>query len=184
MTKLTTGDHAPDFSLPDAGGNTVSLADFKGKPLVLVFSRYVGCPVCQMTTVELTRAAPEFERAGAALAIVFQSGPERLAAFAQRQGQGAALLGDPEGRSYAAYGVEASLAGYLAPGNLPVLFRAVRQGFGHGAFEGRETQQPAAFVIDGNGQIRQAHYGRNITDLPDPNVLLSEARALSASQTA
>ncbi|HBG29515.1 MAG TPA: hypothetical protein DDW98_02630, partial [Gammaproteobacteria bacterium] len=64
------------------------------------------------------------------------------------------------------------------------LFRAVRQGYGHGAFEGRETQQPAAFVIDGNGQIRQAHYGRNITDLPDPNVLLSEARALGASQAA
>ncbi|HBG29516.1 MAG TPA: alkyl hydroperoxide reductase, partial [Gammaproteobacteria bacterium] len=43
-----------------------------------MFNRYVGCPVCQMTTVELTRAAPEFERAGVALAIVFQSSPERL----------------------------------------------------------------------------------------------------------
>jgi peroxiredoxin len=182
--KLNMGERAPDFSLPDAGGRTVSLADFKGKPLVLVFSRYVGCPVCQMTTVELTRAGPEFARAGAALAIVFQSSPERLAAFAQRQAQDAVLLGDPEGQVYAAYGVEASLAGYLAPGNLPVIFRAIRQGYGHGAFEGRETQQPAAFVIDGAGQIRSAHYGRNITDLPEPKVLVAEVRTLGASQAA
>ena len=77
------GDTAPDFSLPDAAGTTVSLSDFKGRPLVLVFSRYVGCPVCQMTSFELTRAAPDFDRAGAALAIVFQSSPERLSAFAR-----------------------------------------------------------------------------------------------------
>lgn len=184
MAKLIKSDHAPDFSLREAGGKTVSLADFRGKPLVLIFNRYVGCPVCQMSTIELTRAAPEFDRAGAALAIVFQSSPERLAAFAARHGQGIALLADPEGRSYAAYGVQASLAGYLAPANLPVLFRAIRQGYRHGAFEGRETQQPAAFVIDGDGVIRHAHYGRNIADLPDPKVLLSEARALSASQPA
>lgn len=184
MAKLTKSERAPDFSLPDAGGQTVSLADFKGKPLVLIFNRYVGCPVCQMSTVELVRAAREFERAGAALAIVFQSSPERLAAFAARHGQGAALLADPEGRSYAAYGVQASLAGYLAPANLPVLFRALRQGYGHGAFEGRETQLPAAFVIDGDGVIRQAHYGRNIADLPDPKALLSEARALSELRAA
>ena len=182
--QLTPGNPAPEFSLPDAGGKTVSLADFKGRPLALVFSRYVGCPVCQMTTVELTRMAPEFTRAGAALAIVFQSNPERLAAFAQRQAPGAILLGDPEGRVYAAYGVEASLAGYLAPGNLPGIFRAIRQGYGHGAFEGRETQQPAAFVIDAAGQIRQAHYGRTITDLPEPGALLAEARALGASRAA
>jgi peroxiredoxin len=180
--QLTPGNPAPDFSLPDAGGKTVSLSDFKGRPLVLVFNRYVGCPVCQMTTVELTRMAPEFERAGAALVIVFQSNPERLAAFAQRQVQGAVLLGDPEGRTYTAYGVEASLAGYLAPGNLPVIFRAIRQGYGHGAFEGRETQQPAAFVIDGAGMIRHAHYGRTITDLPEPAVLLAEAQALGAAR--
>ena len=182
--QLMPGSPAPDFSLPDAGGKTVSLGDFKGRPLVLVFSRYVGCPVCQMTSVELTRMAPDFERAGVTLAIVFQSSPERLAAFAQRQTPGAILLGDPEGRVYAAYAVEASLAGYLAPGNLPVIFRAVRQGYGHGAFEGRETQQPAAFVIDAAGRICQAHYGRTITDLPEPGVLLAEARALGASQAA
>lgn len=34
---LTIGDPAPAFSLPDANGNTVKLADFRGKKVVLYF---------------------------------------------------------------------------------------------------------------------------------------------------
>ena len=37
-TRLKLGDHAPDFSLTDQNGNTVSLADYRGKKnLVLAF---------------------------------------------------------------------------------------------------------------------------------------------------
>jgi len=40
MTKLITpGELAPDFELKDVGGNSVRLADFRGKPVVLVFLR-------------------------------------------------------------------------------------------------------------------------------------------------
>jgi peroxiredoxin len=34
------GEHAPDFTLPDAGGRPVTLADYRGnKPVVIVFYR-------------------------------------------------------------------------------------------------------------------------------------------------
>ncbi|HLP77336.1 MAG TPA: redoxin domain-containing protein, partial [Candidatus Paceibacterota bacterium] len=36
-TMLPLGTVAPDFQLPDVSGKTVSLADFKGKPLVVMF---------------------------------------------------------------------------------------------------------------------------------------------------
>ena len=36
---LAVGDKAPDFAAIDAAGATVRLADFRGKPLVLVFTR-------------------------------------------------------------------------------------------------------------------------------------------------
>ena len=39
---LTVGVTAPAFSLPDADGNTHSLADYAGKNVVLVFYRYGG----------------------------------------------------------------------------------------------------------------------------------------------
>jgi len=39
-TTLRVGERTPDFSLPDAGGQTVSLAEYRGKkPVVLVFYR-------------------------------------------------------------------------------------------------------------------------------------------------
>lgn len=43
---LQPGDPAPDFSLPDAAGNTVSLADFKGKRVVLYFYPRDNTPGC------------------------------------------------------------------------------------------------------------------------------------------
>ncbi len=39
---LSVGERAPDFTLPDLEGRTVSLADFRGHPLLLVF----GSPTC------------------------------------------------------------------------------------------------------------------------------------------
>ena len=39
-TALRVGEHAPDFTLPDAGGRPVALADYRGnKPVVIVFYR-------------------------------------------------------------------------------------------------------------------------------------------------
>src|SRR5436309_1628923 len=40
QTNLRLGERPPDFTLPDAGGRPVSLADYRGtKPVVLVFYR-------------------------------------------------------------------------------------------------------------------------------------------------
>ncbi len=39
---LAPGDQAPDFTLPDADGNSVSLSDFKGNRLVLWFFPKAG----------------------------------------------------------------------------------------------------------------------------------------------
>ncbi len=46
MTTLKPGDKAPDFISTDQNGNTVSLADFKGKKLVLYFYPRDNTPTC------------------------------------------------------------------------------------------------------------------------------------------
>ncbi len=46
MAKLTQGAHAPDFTAKDQNGNTVSLADFKGKTVILYFYPKDGTPGC------------------------------------------------------------------------------------------------------------------------------------------
>ncbi|MDT4964089.1 MAG: thioredoxin-dependent peroxiredoxin, partial [Pseudonocardiales bacterium] len=37
MTRLSPGDKAPEFTLPDADGNDVSLNDFRGRRVVVYF---------------------------------------------------------------------------------------------------------------------------------------------------
>ena len=39
---VRTGDRAPDFSLDAVGGGRVSLRDFKGRPVLLIFLRHLG----------------------------------------------------------------------------------------------------------------------------------------------
>ena len=53
MAKLSVGDQAPGFRLESVDGEMVSLEDFSGKRLVILFGRYFGCPACQLDFDEL-----------------------------------------------------------------------------------------------------------------------------------
>jgi thioredoxin-dependent peroxiredoxin len=53
MTHLTEGDKAPTFSGKDASGNKVSLADYKGKKLVLYFYPQDDTPTCTIQACNL-----------------------------------------------------------------------------------------------------------------------------------
>ena len=44
MPKLNAGDNAPEFRLPDQDGNEISLAELRGKPVVLYFFPKAGTP--------------------------------------------------------------------------------------------------------------------------------------------
>jgi peroxiredoxin Q/BCP len=39
---LKVGDRAPEFTLPATSGGQISLASFLGRPVVLVFLRWLG----------------------------------------------------------------------------------------------------------------------------------------------
>ena len=58
MTTLKVGDKAPDFKVLDEQGNTVSLADYKGKKLVVFFYPKASTPTC---TVEACNLRDNYE---------------------------------------------------------------------------------------------------------------------------
>lgn len=60
QTTLAEGSKAPSFSLPQAGGGTVSLADFAGRNLVLFFYPRAGTPGCTLEASDFSRLAPKF----------------------------------------------------------------------------------------------------------------------------
>src|SRR5882724_932161 len=66
-TMLPLGTSAPDFRLPDVSGNTVSLADFKGAPVLLVIFMCNHCPYVKHIREGLAQFARDYVPRGAAM---------------------------------------------------------------------------------------------------------------------
>jgi peroxiredoxin Q/BCP len=177
--KLRVGDRAPAVVLEALDGSRLDCRQPKG-PVVVSFARYAGCPVCQFHVGRIAAATPEFRARSCEVWMVFQSTPARLrAAIAEWQPRFRAVA-DPTAGLYEAFGVAASVPGYLHPRSLVALVRAMTAGKRHGQFEGRETQMPADFVLDASGGIRLAHYGRDVGDDAPVAALLAAVDSLEA----
>ena len=64
-TPLAVGDKAPNFKLPGDDGSTVSLADFKGRKLVVYFYPRADTPGCTKESIDFSKQKPAFTKAGA-----------------------------------------------------------------------------------------------------------------------
>ncbi len=69
-TMLPLGTKAPDFSLPNVDGRTVSLADFKGKPALLVAFICNHCPYVKHVADGFSLLAREYQAKGAAVVAI------------------------------------------------------------------------------------------------------------------
>jgi peroxiredoxin len=161
--ELCVGDRAPTVVMEALDGTRLDCSR-PGGPVVVSFTRYAGCPVCQLHVGRVAAAMPEFRARSCGVWMVFQSTPERLQEAMALWQPGFAAVADPAARWYDAFGVAPSLAGYVHPRSLLALARATLAGKRHGQFEGRETQMPADFVLDRAGRIAFAHYGRDVGD--------------------
>lgn len=173
---LKRGDQAPEVELLDQEANTVTLRQFQGKTVVLYFTRYVGCPVCQMDMVELSKRHDDFTSLNAELLVVTQSSPDRLAGFSVDNHIEFKILSDINRQSYRDYHVGYGLLGALSPKNFGPIIRSFKKGFKHGRFEGNELQYPAQFIIDRNKTIAFAYYGNHISDSLSAEALLANLR--------
>ncbi len=103
---IGAGSKAPDFSLPDQDGNQVSLADFAGKKLVLVFYPLDFSPVCTDQLNLYQEVLSELEAKGAALVGISVDSAYCHAAFREKLNLTMPLLADfnPKGAVSQAYG--------------------------------------------------------------------------------
>jgi peroxiredoxin len=113
---IESGSEAPAFTLPDQDGNKVSLSDFAGRTVVLVFYPADFSPVCTDQLSVYQEVLPQFEERGATLLGVSVDGAFCHKAFQQHLGMSIPLLADfhPKGEVTKLYGVwseEHGLAG-------------------------------------------------------------------------
>lgn len=105
MSDLALGDVAPDFSLPRDGGGTVSLSDFRGRPVVLYFYPKDDTTACTAESIAFTTLLPEFEAAGAAVIGISPDSVTRHDKFAKKHGLSVVLGSDEETAVANLYGV-------------------------------------------------------------------------------
>ncbi|MEI9852895.1 MAG: redoxin domain-containing protein [Sphingomonas sp.] len=101
------GDLAPDFSLQSGANGEISLAGYRGKPVILAFYPADWSPVCGDQMALYNEILPEFERFGAALLGISVDGVWCHRAFAAARNLRFPLLADfePKGAVARAYGV-------------------------------------------------------------------------------
>lgn len=123
------GDPAPDFSLPATGGETVSLSDFRGRPVVLVFYPGDDSPVCTKQLNAYNDGLDQFAALDAQIIGISAQDVASKDAFSAKHGFEFPLLADTDKEVAAAYGT-------LGPIGFP---------------------RRSTFIIDGDGVIRYAH---------------------------
>ncbi|MEP7022063.1 MAG: thioredoxin-dependent thiol peroxidase [Pseudonocardiales bacterium] len=142
MTRLSPGDEAPAFTLPDADGNAVSLSDFRGRRVVVYFYPAAMTPGCTTQACDFRDNLAELTDAGLVVLGISPDKPEKLAKFRDRDALTFPLLADPDRsvlEAYGAYG-EKKMYGKTVTGVL------------------RST-----FVVDADGRLEAAQYNVKAT---------------------
>jgi thioredoxin-dependent peroxiredoxin len=137
--RLAPGDTAPDFTLPDADGNPISLSMLHGTRVIVYFYPAAMTPGC---TKEACDFRDNLDSLNAEVIGISPDPPAKLAKFRDRDALTFPLLSDPDhsvGEAYGAWG-EKKLYGKTTTGVI------------------RST-----FVIDADGKIEKAMYGVKAT---------------------
>lgn len=115
---LETGIKAPDFTLQDKDGNSVSLSDFKGKKVVLYFYPRDNTPGCTRQALGFSQLYDRFKSVGAEVIGVSKDSVASHVKFAQKHNLPFVLLSDTQLEAIQAYDVwqEKKLYGKVSMG--------------------------------------------------------------------
>ncbi|MBN8883558.1 peroxiredoxin Q/BCP [Salana multivorans] len=121
MATLTVGDVAPEFTLPTAGGDEVSLAELRTrapKGVIVYFYPAAGTPGCTTQACDFKDSYASLERAGYTVVGISPDTIEKLDSFVEREGLPFIVASDPDKKVLEAYGAwgEKKLYGKLVVG--------------------------------------------------------------------
>ncbi|MBV6698438.1 thioredoxin-dependent thiol peroxidase [Kitasatospora aureofaciens] len=102
--RLQPGDTAPAFTLSDADGTQVSLADHRGRKVIVYFYPAALTPGCTKQACDFTDNLEAFAGAGYDVIGISPDKPEKLGKFRETEDLKVTLLSDPDKEVLAAYG--------------------------------------------------------------------------------
>jgi thioredoxin-dependent peroxiredoxin len=101
---LAEGAKAPAFRLPRDGGDSVALADYAGKKLVLFFYPRADTPGCTREAIDFTRLKGAFAESGTAVLGISADPPKAQEAFRDKHRLSMPLVSDEQHAMLEAYG--------------------------------------------------------------------------------
>ena len=104
MTRLEAGDPAPDFTLPDADGNDVTLSDLRGRKVIVYFYPAAMTPGCTTQACDFRDSLDALQAAGYAVLGISPDKPAKLATFRERDHVTFPLLSDVSKQTLEAWG--------------------------------------------------------------------------------
>jgi len=147
---IKLGDVAPDFSLSNALGDSVSLKDeLKKGPVVLVFYRGAWCPFCNLHLHALQKNLPQFKQLGAQLITVTPQTPDKSAEQIKKDGLPFEVLSDLKSQVMKDYQLYIEL-----PDDLLAVYK--KHGLDIEAYNGKGRAVipvPGTFVINQQGIV-------------------------------
>src|SRR5215203_5874495 len=140
--RLATGDPAPDFTLPDADGKPVALADYRGRTVVVYFYPAASTPGCTKEACDFQESLAPLNDAGVDVVGISPDQPAKLVKFRDQQGLTFPLLSDPSRATLEAYGA-----------------------YGEKTLYGKKTTGVirSTFVVGPDGTLQQALYNVKAT---------------------
>ncbi|MFF0814500.1 thioredoxin-dependent thiol peroxidase [Rhodococcus sp. NPDC003318] len=140
--KLAPGDAAPEFTLPDADGNEVSLSDYRGRKVIVYFYPAASTPGCTKQACDFRDSLGELNEAGLDVIGVSPDKPAKLAKFRDAESLTFPLLSDPDRATLTEWGA-----------------------FGEKTMYGKKVQGVirSTFLVDENGKIEVAQYNVRAT---------------------
>lgn len=112
MTELTTGQDAPQFELPISSTENLSLADYRGKFVVLYFYPKDDTSGCTTEGIDFTARRAAFEKAGAVVIGISPDSCKSHDKFKAKHALDVILVADEERKAIEAYGVWAEKSMY------------------------------------------------------------------------
>lgn len=155
---LTSGHTAPAFSLTSSDKETISLDQFKGRPVVLLFFPLAFTSVCTAELCSIRDGLKEYDQHEAQVLGISVDSPFALAKFREENGLNFPLLSDFNKEASSAY---------------EVLYETF-------AFGMKGVSKRAAFVIDGEGVIRYAEVLENAGELPNLEAVIGTLAGLTS----
>jgi peroxiredoxin Q/BCP len=165
--RFKQGDQLPNLFLIDAFGDSVKPSELKDKKILITFNRYVSCPLCNFRTHELLERYDTLKANGLVIISIYESTKETLNEYTTKEQVPFHMIPDPQQLLYKEFKVQKSwwksFIGLFhhyhqkhSPGKK--LFKAQYKRDGH------LNRIGADFLIDENGIIQVAYYGKFVGD--------------------